>query len=46
MSRIPTRTNPVRRAGAWLWQACEDHPALPLAVVAVALVLVNSTWLN
>lgn len=40
--KIRTYTHPIRRAGAWLWQACEDYPALPLTVVFVALWIVNS----
>lgn len=43
MNRIPTRTrNPIRRFGAALWQACEDHQWLPLLIVAVLLAIVNS----
>lgn len=40
--KIRTYTNPIRRAGAWLWQACEDHQWIPFAVVGVALAIVNS----
>lgn len=46
MTLIRTYTSPIRRAGAALWQACEDHPTLPLAIVIVLLGIVNSTWLN
>lgn len=43
MTRIPTRTrNPISRALSALWQACEDHQWLPLAVVGVLLVIINS----
>lgn len=41
--RIHTRTrSPIRRAGAWLWQALEDHQWIPLAVVLVLLAIINS----
>jgi len=46
MTRIRTHTNPFRRFGAWIWQACDDHQWIPFVVIVVALVLVNSTWLN
>lgn len=47
MNRIRTRTrNPIRRAGARIGQACDDHQWIPMAVVAVLLVVVSSTWLN
>jgi hypothetical protein len=42
MKHIRTRTNPIRRFGAWLWQACDDHQWLPLAIVLVLLLIVNS----
>lgn len=43
MIRIPTRSrNPIRRAGARLWQALDDHQWLPLAIVGVLLVIINS----
>lgn len=43
MSRIPTRTsNPISRALACLWQACEDHQWVPLAVVLALLAIINS----
>ena len=40
--KIRTYTHPIRRFGAWLWQACEDHQWLPLAIVGVLLVYINS----
>lgn len=46
MSRIPTHRNLIRRAGARLWQACEDHQWIPLVITLVCLLVVNSTWLN
>jgi hypothetical protein len=42
MNRIPTHRNIVRRAGARLWQACDDHQWLPLVIVLVLLLIVNS----
>ena len=44
--KIRTRTNPIQRAASAFWQALDDHPALPLAIVGVLLAVVNSTWLN
>lgn len=44
--RIPTRTNSIRRVASAFWQACDDHQWLPLTVVIVALLLVNSTLFN
>lgn len=40
--KIRTYTHPIRRFGAWLWQACEDHQWLPFAIVCVLLVYINS----
>ena len=31
----------IRRAGASLWQALEDHALLPLAIAVVLLMIVN-----
>lgn len=31
----------IRRAGASLWQACEDHVWLPLAIAILLLMIVN-----
>lgn len=42
MSRIPTHRSILRRAGAALWQALEDHKWIPAAVAAVALYIINS----
>jgi len=33
--------NTIKRMTAALWQACEDHQWLPLAVALFGLVLVN-----
>lgn len=40
--KIRTYTHPIRRFGAWIWQAAEDYPALPFAVMLVALIIINS----
>lgn len=40
--KIRTYTHPIRRAASALWQACEDHQWLPLAVVGVLLLIVNT----
>jgi hypothetical protein len=43
VSRIRTRTrNPISRAASALWQACDDHVWLPLAIVLVLLLIVNT----
>lgn len=44
--KIRTYTHPIRRAASALWDACDRHQWLPLAIVGVCLFLVNSTWLN
>lgn len=42
MNHLRTYTSPIRRFGAWLWQACDDHAWLPLAIVLVLLLIVNT----
>lgn len=39
--KIRTYTHPIRRFGAWLWQACEDHQWLPLAIALVCAGIIN-----
>lgn len=42
IQKLPTRTgNPITRAGLWLWHLCERKQWVPLAIVAVLLVVVN-----
>jgi hypothetical protein len=42
MTRIRTYTNPAKRAALWLWDACDRHQWLPLVIVLVLLLIVNS----
>lgn len=42
MTRIPTHRSLVRRAGARICKALEDHNWLPLAIAVVLLLIVNS----
>lgn len=41
MKPIPTYRSILRRAGARLWKALEDHKWLPLAIALLAAVIVN-----
>jgi hypothetical protein len=43
MIPIPTHRSILRRIGARIWQALDDHKWLPLAIALVAAVIVNMT---
>jgi len=40
--KIRTYTHPIRRFGAWLWQALEDHQWLPISIVGVLFLIINA----
>jgi hypothetical protein len=40
--KIRTRHNIFQRAGAAFWQAMDDYPILPFAIVLVLLLIVNT----
>lgn len=43
IQRIPTRRrNIIVRAALWLWDACDRYQWLPMAIVFVLLVIINS----
>lgn len=39
--KIRTYTHPIRRFGAWLWEASERHPGIMLMLICIAAAIVN-----